>query len=233
MLFSTSCFALPNGFVYLRDIDPTIKAELRYTQTDNFLGRPVTGYNHIKSIIITKEAAIALKKAQEIFKRDGFSIVIYDAYRPQRAVNSFINWAKEITDQKQKSLFYPRVDKSKVFELGYIAEKSSHSRGSTADLTIIELKKNLHPIKPIPRKLLDGFEILYLEDGTVDMGTSFDLFDKASHYENNLISDEHKQRRTYLKNVMESCGFQAYPEEWWHFTLDNEPFPDTYWDFVE
>ena len=131
-----------------------------------------------------------------------------------------------------KTLFYPRVDKAKLFELGYIFEKSSHTRGSTIDLSIIELKDKLHPIKAISRKLNDGSKISYLEDGTLDMGSAFDLFDQASHYDNELILPEHKLRRTYLKLVMESCGFKPYAEEWWHFTLANEPFSDKYYDFI-
>jgi D-alanyl-D-alanine dipeptidase len=140
-------------------------------------------------------------------------------------------WANDSSSQEQKALFYPRVDKSKVFELGYVAEKSGHSRGSTVDLSVIDLKKALHPIIP-PRKLLDGFALFYLDDGTLDMGTSFDLFDEASHFDNMLVAQEHKERRAWLQKVMQSCGFKPYAEEWWHFTLDNEPFPKTYYDFA-
>jgi len=229
--FSSSCLALPNGFVYLKNIDPTIKIELRYATNDNFLGRKVNGYNKAEAIL-TKEAALALKKAQEIFNKDGYTIVIYDAYRPQRAVDDFVTWSKDLKDQKRKLLFYPRVEKDKVFELGYVAARSSHSRGSTIDLTIMKISKKIHPIKPITRNLLDKFEVMYLNDGTLDMGTSFDLFDKASHHDNNLIKNKFKERRGYLKRVMETCGFKAYAEEWWHYTLANEPFPEQYFDFI-
>lgn len=232
-LLAFECLAaLPDGFVYLYDIDPSIQVDLRYAGQDNFLGKKVNGYNSDKSIILTKQSAQALKKAQEIFNKDGFSIVVYDAYRPQRAVDDFVNWAKDVNNQKMKTFFYPRVDKAKLFEIGYIFEKSSHTRGSTIDLSIIELKKKLYPIKAISRKLNDDFKILYLDDGTLDMGSSFDLFDQVSHYNNELISPEHKLHRTYLKLVMESCGFKSYSEEWWHFTLANEPFPDKYYNFV-
>lgn len=233
VLLAFECLAaLPDSFVYLYDIDPSVQVDLRYAGQDNFLGRKVNGYNTNKAVILTRQAAQALKKAQGIFNKDGFSIVVYDTYRPQRAVDNFVTWAKDVNDQKMKTHFYPRVNKAKLFELGYIFEKSSHTRGSTIDLSIIELKQKLHPIKAISRKLNDGFKILYLDDGTLDMGSSFDLFDQVSHYDNELILPDHKLHRTYLKLVMESCGFKSYSEEWWHFTLANEPFSDKYYDFV-
>jgi len=233
VLIAPICFAaLPDGFVYLQDIDSSIQVDLRYFGKDNFLGRKVDGYNSEKSVILTKEAALALKKAQAIFNKDGFSIVVYDAYRPQRAVDDFVKWAKDSNDQKMKMIFYPRVDKSKIFEHGYIFEKSSHTRGSTVDISIIELNKKIHPFKIISRKLQDGFETFYLADGTLDMGSSFDLFDQASHCDSNLISPEFRLRRAYLRMVMESCGFKPYLEEWWHFTLDKEAFPNKYFDFI-
>lgn len=222
--------SLPHGFVYLDEIDSTIRQSLRYYGDKNFIGHSVDGYLSSR-VILTRKAAEALSKAQALLKKDGYSFVIYDAYRPQTAVNSFMDWSKDPNDQKMKTWFYPRVDKSRVFEQGYVAEKSGHSRGSTIDLSIIPIKMSLYEVDPQPRKLRDGFEILFLDDGTVDMGSSFDLFDKASHYENDLISEEHQKRRQYLKQVMESCGFKNYAEEWWHFTLKDEPFPDTYFDF--
>lgn len=222
--------SLPHGFIYLDKIDPTIRQSLRYYGDNNFIGHPVAGYQSSR-IILTRKAAEALSKAQARFKKDGYSLVIYDAYRPQTAVSSFMEWSKDPNDQKMKAWFYPRIDKAKVFALGYVAEKSGHSRGSTIDLSIIPIETPLHEIDPQPRKLRDGFEFLFLDDGTVDMGSSFDLFDKASHYENDLISEEYQKRRKYLKEVMESCGFKNYAEEWWHFTLKDEPFPDTYFDF--
>lgn len=215
--------AKAKGFVYLHEIDPTILVSLRYTTDENFVGKPVDGYKK-PVVIMTKQAAQALKKVQEEVAKDGYSLVIYDAYRPQQAVDHFMRWSKDVTDQTKKAHYYPRVDKAKVFELGYVAERSGHSRGSTVDLTLIKKSASLHPIIEKKRTLLDGFTITLLDDGTVDMGSSFDLFDVASHYENNLIADEHKERRTYLKNVMEKHGFKNYAEEWWHFTLKNEPY---------
>jgi D-alanyl-D-alanine dipeptidase len=222
---------MPDDFISLHEADPSIIIDLRYRGQDNFLGRPVASYSNSNKTVLTKEAAEALSKAQKIFNKDGYSIVLYDAYRAQDAVDDFVNWAEAKKDQAMKKLFYPRLDKEKVFELGYIAKKSSHSRGSTVDISIIPLQAKLHSIKPSPRKLKDGFEIQFLDDGTLDMGSSFDLFDQASHYENDLITDEQKSRRAYLRKIMEQCGFMPYAEEWWHFTLANEPYPDQYFNF--
>lgn len=226
--------AKEKGFVYLNEIDPTIILSPRYYTNENFVGKPVDGYKK-PVIILTKQAAEALKKVNDEVKKDGYTIVVYDAYRPQTAVNHFMRWSKDSNDQAKKDHYYPRIAKDKVFELGYVAEKSGHSRGSTIDLTLIKNEDKLHEIREIDRVLLDNYKIKLLDDGTVDMGSSFDLFDIASHYENNLIPQEYKKKRTYLKTVMEKHGFKNYAEEWWHFTLKNEPYPadkdNSYFDF--
>ncbi|OJX12233.1 MAG: hypothetical protein BGO77_03530 [Caedibacter sp. 37-49] len=221
---------LPEGFVYLNAIDPSIQTSLRYFGNHNFIGEPIEGYtsNHV---IMTEAAAKALSKAQSMFKTDNYSIVVYDSYRPQTAVNHFVRWSQDVHDNKMKALYYPRVNKADVFDLGYISKKSGHSRGSTIDLTLIHKNSILTEIKFQSRILNTGVEISFLEDGTIDMGSSFDLFDEASHFQNDLITSEHLSRRNYLKEVMEVCGFKAYAKEWWHFTLKDEPFPDTYFDF--
>ena len=210
--------------VYVADIDPTIIISARYYTSENFTGARVDGYMG-PVIMITMEAAQALKRVQESVNKQGYNLVIYDGYRPQRAVNYFWRWAHDISNQVKKDQYYPRVNKEKVFELGYVMARSGHSRGSTVDLTLIEQGKNIHPIKEKRRQLLDGFTITFLDDGTVDFGSSFDLFDVASHYENNLIENVFKERRAYLKNVMEKYGFVNCAEEWWHFTLKDEPLP--------
>ena len=223
------CFTLleearSKGFVYLHEVDPTILVSLRYYSHENFVGTAIDGYN--KSVVImTKQTAEALKKVQEEVKKDGYSIVVYDAYRPQLAVNHFIRWSKDVNDQSKKSYYYPRIHKADVFELGYVGKRSGHSRGSTVDLTLIKDSDSLHEVQEQDCMLLDGYTIKILDDGTVDMGSSFDLFDNASHVENDLIEEKFKTLRTYLKNVMEKHGFKNYSEEWWHFTLKNEPFP--------
>jgi D-alanyl-D-alanine dipeptidase len=236
----TSCFAMSEeargrNFVYLHEIDPTILVSLRYHSDENFVGKPVDGYK--KSVVIlTRQAAEALKKVHDTVKKDGYRLVVYDAYRPQQAVNHFMRWGEKVEDQSTRSHYYPRVNKADVFELGYVAKRSGHSRGSTVDLTLIKDGQELHEIQEKNRVLLDGYTITFLDDGTVDMGSSFDLFDKASHFENDLIEERFKALRTYLKAVMEAHGFKNYSEEWWHFTLKNEPFPadrdDSYFNFT-
>ncbi len=224
--------SLPEGFVYLDQIDPSIQVDLRYAGTNNFVGRSLPGYKKHR-LITTKEAAIALKKAQELFRKDGYELLIYDAYRPQETVDYFISWAKDQKDQNQKEHFYPRVNKADVFELGYIASRSGHSRGSTVDLTLIPLGKKVLS-KPIVEKRVygkEGLELTFLNDETVDMGSHFDLFDELSHTDNPLIFENAKKMRQYLKQGMEAAGFSNYEKEWWHFTLKNEPFPDTYFLF--
>jgi D-alanyl-D-alanine dipeptidase len=124
------------------------------------------------------------------------------------------------------------VNKEDAFQLGYIAKKSGHTRGSTIDLTLISLGQHVqNPLTPIPRNLTDNFTILYLDDGTVDMGSSFDLFDEASHTNSTLVNETYYERRMMFKDIMEQSGFINYDREWWHYTLENEPFPDTYFDF--
>lgn len=216
--------AREKGFVYLHEIDPTIQVSLRYYGNENFLGRRVKAYNK-QMLMLTRQAAQALKKVQEEIAKDGYELVIYDAYRPQDAVDNFMVWSLDINDQIKKAQYYPRVDKARVFELGYVAERSGHSRGSTVDLTIIKKGQKVHDIVEKKRTLLDGFTIIYLDDGTVDMGTSFDLFDIASHHENSVVPENYKKIRAYLKGKMLKHGFVTYPEEWWHFTLENEPHP--------
>lgn len=222
------------GFVYLHEIDPTILISARYANAENFVGRSIKGYKR-SVIILTKQTAKALKEVQKEVKKDGYSLVVYDGYRPQQAVNDFMQWSKDIENQTKKSFYYPRVNKADVFKFGYVAERSGHSRGSTVDLTIIKDGDTLHEVKEKERTLLDGYTIKILDDGTVDMGSSFDLFDKASHFENDLIEEKFKKLRTYLKNKMEMYGFKNYAEEWWHFTLKNEPFiadkDDNYFNF--
>lgn len=223
------------GFVYLHEIDPTILVSLRYNTYENFVGTPIDGYKQ-SVVIMTRQAAEALKQVQKRVQKDGYCLVIYDAYRPQQAVNHFMRWSNDCNDQSKKSQYYARIDKSNVFDLGYVARRSGHSRGSTIDLTIIRKDAILHEIQETKRTLLDGHEITLLDDGTEDMGSSFDLFDLASHPNSNLIEEEYKIRRTYLKNIMEQHGFKVSSCEWWHFTLRDEPYPadqeNSYFNFL-
>lgn len=159
---------------------------------------------------MTKKASEALKIASDNLEKQGYILKIWDAYRPQTAVNHFVKWAENILDIKMKEVFYPDVDKDKLFELGYIASRSRHSRGSTVDLTIVDIKT--------------GKE--------VDMGSPFDFFGEISHHGTSLITEEQTANRNILKTEMENAGFKSYSEEWWHFTLKDQPYPDNYFDFL-
>jgi zinc D-Ala-D-Ala dipeptidase len=227
----SSSSTIPKEFIYLDEAIPSIRIMASYAGSDNFMGRPVNGYESNR-LVLTKVAADSLKKAQKHFQNDGYSIVVYDAYRPQRAADDFMRWRVDLTDQKMKAQYYPRIDKEKVLELGYVADKSAHSRGSTVDISIILQDQPFYSLYANERKLEDGFKILFLDDGTVDMGSSFDLFDIVSHTNSSLITTEQQRNRSYLKETMERFGFKNYEKEWWHFSLTEEPFPQTYFDFV-
>jgi D-alanyl-D-alanine dipeptidase len=202
---------LPSGFVYLSDVVPTIVLDMRYTTSENFIGTPIEGY--IKPVAIaTKEASVALNNAQTALQRFGLSLKIYDAYRPQRAVDHFVRWAEDLTDVRKQTEYYPKVAKEVLFQEGYIASKSGHSRGSTFDLTLVSIDN-----KGAPREL--------------DMGTPFDFFDPKSGSEYEDLTVAQRANRLLLKTVMEKQGFKPYPKEWWHFTLKEEPYPDTYFNF--
>lgn len=205
---SISSAQLPNGFVYVQDFIPSIKVELRYYSTNNFIGRPVDGYLRDVAILSAK-ATEALKQIQLELKQENLSIMIYDSYRPQRSVNHFVKWAKNLHDTLNKKLFYPRVKKNELFDRGYIALKSGHTRGSTLDVTLIDLKTS----KPL------------------DMGSPYDFFGLESWVLNNKLTAKHRANRMQLQKIMLKYGFISYEKEWWHFTLKDEPFPNVYFDF--
>ena len=199
---------IPNSFVNLKEQIPNLEIDLRYYGSHNFLGRPVKGYEANK-VFISREAGSALVQIQKELNAQGLGIKVFDAYRPQQAVNNFKEWALDIADTAAKKEFYPDVDKRNLFKLGYIAEKSGHSRGSTIDLTIINLK----------------------DKKELDMGTGFDYFGEPSHHDYSNLSPQQKANRKLLKDIMEKHGFKSIEEEWWHYTLKNEPFKDQYFDF--
>lgn len=222
---------LPEGFVYVLDIDPSIVEDLRYARDENFIGRPIAGYKSNKAIL-TKEAALALRNVQAELAKDGYTIVIYDAYRPVKAVKDFKKWSQNSADQKNKNLYYPRIDKAQFFELGYLIDQSSHSRGSTVDISIIKNPEHYrHNPTKVTERLTDNEVFVRLDDGTVDMGSAFDFMDEVSHHDSPLVSKEVTERRNYLRNIMKAHGFKEYSEEWWHYTLVKEPFPEQYFDF--
>ena len=197
-----------SDFVLLTDVVPDAILEIRYYSTYNFVGDRIDGYEQ-PTALLTKEAAEALKKASDELIKKGYRLKIYDAYRPQKAVTNFMNWAKDVDDTRMKSYFYPELDKSVLFAQGYIAEKSGHSRGSTVDLTLFDMKT----------------------EKEVDMGGTFDYFGELSHPDYKNITEEQYNNRMILREAMINNGFKPLPEEWWHFTLENEPYPDTYFTF--
>lgn len=199
---------LPEGFVYVKEVIPSIRTDLRYYGTNNFIGEPIDGYIKPKCILTT-DAAKALKKVQDEFEKLGFGLLIFDAYRPQRSVDHFIRWSKDSLDTRMKEKFYPNVAKKDLFTEGYISEQSGHSRGSTVDISIVSLRTG----------------------HILDFGSPYDLFDKKSWTAYTNITKNQHALRLMLKRRMEKHGFYSYEKEWWHFTLKKEPYPDKYFDF--
>jgi D-alanyl-D-alanine dipeptidase len=228
---SSSSKSLPSEFVYLSDVDSTIMVNARYFGSNNFLGRRVSGYVS-PHLVCTKAAGKALHLASSIVAKMGYQLVVYDAYRPQRAVNEFIAWSNDASDDIAKPFYYPNINKKDLFDLHYIAAKSGHTRGSTFDLTLIKMGQSVCTIRVGQRTLKSGETIPFLDDGTLDMGSSFDLFHTVSHDGSPLIRSHEQANRLILRNAMTQAGFTISPQEWWHFTLQKEPFPDTYFDFV-
>ena len=187
--------------VDLKSITPSIVLDIRYCTTQNFMGKRVEGYEASRCLL-TRSAALALKAVQADLQKYGLSLKVYDCYRPQRAVDHFVRWARDLKDIKMKADYYPHVAKNVLFAEGYIAARSGHSRGSTVDLTINGL----------------------------DMGTPWDFFGSASHTRSPSVSLQARIHRMLLVSVMRIHGFTNYSKEWWHFTWQPEVFPDTYFD---
>ena len=197
-----------SDFVLLSEAVPDAILEIRYYSTYNFVGDRIDGYEEPVALL-TEEAAEALKEVSDDLAEDGYRLKIYDAYRPQEAVTNFEEWAKDIDDTRMKEYFYPELDKSVLFEQGYIASHSGHSRGSTVDLTLFDMET----------------------EKEVDMGGTFDYFGELSHPDYTDITDEQYENRMILREAMMEHGFNPLPEEWWHFTLADEPYPETYFTF--
>jgi D-alanyl-D-alanine dipeptidase len=197
-----------SGFVVLADCVPGIIQEIRYHSTYNFIGERIDGYEQ-PCALLTLEAARALKSVSNELAVQGYRLKVFDAYRPARAVKHFVLWGLEDQDVRMKQYFYPALQKQELFAKGYIAKLSSHSRGSTVDLTLLDMAT--------------GKE--------VDMGGPFDLFSEVSHPDYRGVTDEQYENRMLLQHAMLRGGFQPIDCEWWHFTLKNEPYPDTYFDF--
>ena len=198
----------PSGFVLLADFVPNIIQEIRYYSTYNFIGERIDGYEE-PCAILTREAARMLKSAAAEMLVQGYRMKVFDAYRPACAVRSFVLWGIEDQDIRMKPYFYPELEKQELFAGGYIASKSSHSRGSTVDLTLLDMST--------------GKEL--------DMGSPFDLFSPLSHPDCREVTDEQYENRMILQKVMVRNGFEPIDCEWWHFSLKDEPYPDTYFEF--
>ena len=208
LFINYSCSNLPEGFVYINDLDNRINIDLRYSTENNFTGKVIDGYRSNKAIISAK-AAMALIQVQNDLDQMNLSLKIFDAYRPQMSVNYFINWSNDPVDTINKSIYYPKIKKSELFPLGYIAERSGHSRGSTVDLTIVD-------------------NTTFKE---LDMGTPYDFFGPESATNFIGITDKQKSNRLLLLETMTRNGFKNYSKEWWHYTLKEEPF-NNYFNFV-
>ena len=197
-----------SGFVDLSEAVPDAVLEIRYHSDYNFVGERIDGYEEPRALL-TEKAAKALKAVSDELITKGYRLKIYDAYRPQRAVTHFVRWAKDLDDTRMKEHFYPGLDKSVLFKKGYISKKSGHSRGSTVDLTLFDVNAG--------------------ED--VDMGGVFDYFGQRSHWDYKGLTREQRENRAILRRAMAAHGFKPISTEWWHFTLKDEPYPKTYFDF--
>lgn len=207
LVFVISCTNQEPDLVYLDEHIAGIRQDVRYHSNDNFMGTRADGYL-VPRAMLTRTAADALLKVQEDLAKSNLGLKVFDGYRPQKAVDHFSRWALDLNDTTSKRKYYPNVPKSKLFDLGYIASRSGHTRGSTVDLTIINLTT--------------GNEL--------DMGSPWDFFGEISHHGSPLITEEQSRNRDILLQVMTKHGFRRYDKEWWHYTLENEPFPDTYFN---
>jgi len=210
-IVSTSIMAkdIPDNFVELKTYIPTINLDIRYFTTDNFVGARIDGYKSPKALL-SVHAANALRNVQSELAIFGLGLKIYDAYRPQQAVDHFIRWAKDPNDIEMKLNYYPEIDKESLFEEGYLIDRSSHSRGSAVDVSIVSLHKT------DPKEL--------------DMGTNWDFFGPDSWPQSFTVTPQQRANRMFLYHMMRKHGFKPHEKEWWHFTLENEPYPDQYFD---
>jgi zinc D-Ala-D-Ala dipeptidase len=199
---------IPDGFAYVDEWVPGIRWDAKYATWDNFTGKPVDGY-FANRVVGTEVLCAALAQVRDRAASWGFGLLLWDGYRPQRAVDSFLHWSTQREDGRTKARHYPNLDRTAMFERGYVAAKSGHSRGSTVDLTLYHLGSS----------------------ELAQMGSDHDVMDPVSHHGARGISQLERRNRRYLRSVMEDCGFSFYEFEWWHYTLQCEPYPDTYFDF--
>lgn len=199
---------LPVGFVYLEQVDPTIIQDVRYATANNIVGRPIKGYE-VPRCILTEQAAQKLAEVQSELRKQSLGLKVFDCYRPQMAVDDFDAWSQDADDQSTKQQYYPNIDKADLFKLGYIMKRSGHTRGSTVDLTLVNLA----------------------DKSELPMGTHFDFMDETSYPTNKTIGPIAYGNRMILRNIMIKHGFTPLATEWWHFTLKDEPYKDMYFNF--
>jgi zinc D-Ala-D-Ala dipeptidase len=223
---------LPKGFVYLRDVDASIRQDMRYAGSHNFIGRPIAGYA-APECVLTEQAAHALMRVQAALAPLGRALIVWDCYRPARAVREFVRWIGE-PDARMKGEFYPHTDKTRLVALGYIASRSMHSSGSTVDLGLVplspatpaapnvEMPPLVSCIAPVGQRFADG---------TVDLGTGFDCFDDRARFAHPGLGAAARENRAILRGAMMRYGFAPYEREWWHFRLADQPFPHRAFDF--
>lgn len=216
--------AMPEGFVHLAEIAPQIVQDMRYAGPHNFTGAPVEGYE-APVCILTRPAADALAKVQAAVEAQGFGLMVWDCYRPATAVAAFVRWSGT-DDEAMKVEFYPRVPKDELFQRGYIATRSRHSAGSTVDVTLVPKGTTTAPVWAAGSLLVDCAAPFGLRfaDGGVDMGTGYDCFDEKAHLDAARLNETAIANRKILHDAMLAAGFAPYAEEWWHFTLKDEPF---------
>ena len=202
---------IPEHFVDIKSIIPDIEVELRYYSSNNFVGDTIDGYE-ANICYITVDAAMALREVQLKLSKSGKGLKIFDAYRPQQAVDHFVRWSRDLEDQRMKEEYYPEVEKNLLFQEGYISKRSGHTRGSTVDLTIVHMNDQ--------------------SKTELDMGTPFDFFGTKSWTSSKEVTSQQQSNRMLLQTLMVEYGFRPYHAEWWHFTLNDEPFPDTYFNFA-
>jgi D-alanyl-D-alanine dipeptidase len=228
---AASASAMPKDFVYLRDVDPTIQQDMRYAGSVNFTGKPVDGYDASECVLV-RRVAEALKAVQAEVKTKGLTLKVYDCYRPVRAVAAFVDWATEPDDPKAKTIYYPNLPKAALFP-DYIATRSGHSRGATLDLTLerFEAVGEAQAGADAKPRACTAPQDGHAPDGSLAMGTSFDCFDVKANTAASGLTEEERNNRAMLVEAMQARGFKNYPLEWWHFTFQPEPYPDTFFDF--
>jgi zinc D-Ala-D-Ala dipeptidase len=200
---------LQEGFAFVDELVSGIRWDAKYATWDNFTGRPVEGYA-LNRIVGSRALCEALQRAREAAETLGYGLLLWDGYRPQRAVDCFLRWSQQPEDGRMKCRHYPNIDRSEMFEMGYVAAKSGHSRGSTVDLTLYDL----------------------ISGDLASMGGDHDLMDPISHHGAKGITEVQASNRRRLRSIMQQSGFDSYEYEWWHYTLESEPYPETYFDFA-